>query len=98
MQRDQPGIANVVISADMKLLAMSEMTYVKLYDFPSRKLLALIRGPNDVRLSSSHPTATGMCFSPDSKRLAIGTYLDIIQLWGLGLLRERLEQLGLDWN
>lgn len=98
LRRDQPGFANVAISPDMKLLAISEMTHVKLYDFSSRQLLALLRGPNDVQLSSSHPSAAAICFSPDCKLLAIGTYQDIIQLWDLRLLRERLLQLGLDWD
>lgn len=71
LRRDQPGFANVAISPDMKLLAISEMTHVKLYDFSSRKLLALLRGPNDVRLSSSHPSAAAICFSQTANYLPL---------------------------
>ncbi|MEZ6136661.1 MAG: serine/threonine-protein kinase [Pirellulaceae bacterium] len=98
LRRDQPGYANVAISLDMKLLAITDMSYVKLYNFSTKELLAILRGPNDVQLSTLHPNAAAICFSPNARFLAVGTYQDLIQLWDLDLVQTNLQQLGLDWE
>lgn len=97
IQRDTPGYANVAFSPDMKLVAITEMRDTRLFDFSSKRLLAVLHGPRDSQRSTSHPGAAAIRFSPDSNLLAIGTYDDSIELWDLALIRTKLASLDLDW-
>ncbi len=40
---------------------------------------------------------TWLAFSSDNRQLAVATTQDLVQLWDLEFLRQRLAQLGLDW-
>jgi serine/threonine protein kinase/WD40 repeat protein len=76
------------------------------------RLLALAHGRNLIHLHDAAPPwqhlaaletpgvkdLTGLALSPDGSRLAAVTAGDILGVWDLGRLRERLAALGLDWD
>jgi len=39
-----------------------------------------------------------LCFRPDGEQLAVGCANGILQLWDLRRIRERLAEMGLDWE
>jgi WD40 repeat protein len=75
------------------------------------KVLAIAHSRHDVRLIE---TATGrelatlaapelhditwLCFRPDGEQLAVACANRILQLWDLRRIRERLAEMGLDWE
>jgi tetratricopeptide (TPR) repeat protein len=93
IQRETHGAPEIVaFSADGGLMALTleSRSAVKLFDTASWEHLAT--------LASSHPRSiVALCFSPDGSQLAAASGGDAVQLWDLGLLRQELGRLGLDW-
>ncbi|MCA9138761.1 MAG: WD40 repeat domain-containing protein, partial [Planctomycetales bacterium] len=97
MSRGDFGYPNVAFSNDMKLMAISEMYHVNLYDFATQQLVAQLHGPGGLQLSTVNPAAAALEFSRDGRFLAVGTLEDAVLLWDLKQLRSDLRELGLDW-
>src|SRR4029077_19470295 len=78
---------------------------------PDGKMLAITRSPREVELldpasgwaeiatlqAPDPKMLTWLRFSPDASKL-VATSDDVIQLWDLRLIRERLVPMKLDWN
>jgi WD40 repeat protein/Flp pilus assembly protein TadD len=75
------------------------------------KLLALTPGPSVVQLidpATGRPVARleasdsdpvwCVAFSPEGSRLAVGTTAGNVRVWDLRWVRQRLKELGLDWD
>jgi WD40 repeat protein len=81
----------LVFSPDSKLLAVAcTMNEVKLLRTDTFQQVAVLAAPEPqliLRLS----------FSPDGTRLAVAAG-DLVQMWDLRAVRERLQELGLDWE
>jgi WD40 repeat protein len=93
LARDQvvelPGPA--CFSPDGRLLAMTRTPHVvKLVDADTGDEVATLSLPQTA-------TLTLMCFSQDGSRLVAGGS-DAIHVWDLRRIRERLADMGLDWN
>lgn len=97
LPREDLGLGNAAFTEDMRYLAVSEMYHVNLYEFPSLKLVARLRGPRGLQLSGANPSAAAMQFSPDGHFLAVGTFHNTTLVWNLKLVRKHLAGWSLDW-
>jgi WD40 repeat protein len=74
------------------VLAVGEfLRGVRLIDPATGADLALLEAPDD-------NSTTWLCFSPDGGQLAAATDNHTIHLWDLRSIRDRLKELGLDWD
>jgi WD40 repeat protein len=95
---DVPGFTQVAFSSDMRLMAVTSLHEVTLYEPATFDVLAVLSPPRETQLSASYPEgASALCFSPDSSRLAVGSVDGTIYVWDLRRIREQLAQMGLDW-
>jgi WD40 repeat protein len=95
---DGPGFTQVAFSSDMRLLAVTSLHQITLYNPATFNVLAVLSPPRETQLSASYPEgASGLCFSPDGSRLAVGSVDGTIYVWDLRCIREQLAPMGLDW-
>jgi WD40 repeat protein len=95
---DGPGFTQVAFSSDMRLLAVTSLHQVTLYDPATFDALAMLSPPREAQLSASYPEgASALCFSLDASRLAVGSVDGTIFVWDLRRIREQLARMGLDW-
>jgi eukaryotic-like serine/threonine-protein kinase len=81
-----------VFSADSALLALEPVHGVI-------SLLDPVSGQEKARLEDPNQSGAGFVFTPDGTRLlAISNDTHAIHLWDLRLIRQRLAELGLDWD
>jgi WD40 repeat protein len=71
-------------------IALSE-SVVQLIDPPSGRPLARLQPPDADRIN-------WLAFTPDGSQLAVATAANVIRLWNLRLIREQLQEIGLDWD
>lgn len=84
------GHAPLAFRRDGRLLAVARTPQaVQLVDPDSGEELATLTAPD-------RHLITGLCFSPDGRRLAAATEDHVVQLWDLEKLRERLAAAGLE--
>jgi WD40 repeat protein len=92
IRRQQRETTALVFNADGSVLAVAEMLHgIRLVDPATGRDLAFLEAPED-------NTTTGLCFSPDGTRLAAASDNHTIHLWDLRAIRERLQELDLDWQ
>jgi WD40 repeat protein/tRNA A-37 threonylcarbamoyl transferase component Bud32 len=87
------GTILVAFSADSKLLAAGTGSgVIRLVDPNTGTEYARLEDPDQDR-------ANWIGFSPDGTRLVTTNYnRELVHVWNLGLIREELAALGLDWN
>jgi WD40 repeat protein len=96
---DVPSFTQVAFSSDMRLVAVTSLHQVTLYDPATFDVLAVLSPPRETQLSASYPEgASGLCFSPDGSRLAVGSVDGTIYVWDMRRIRELIVQMGLDWD
>jgi WD40 repeat protein len=77
-------------SPDSQMLAVDDLdSTVRLLRAGTWEELGSLPGPKLIRQP---------CFSPDSTQLALPSEKSGVELWDLRQLRQRLAELGLDWN
>lgn len=82
----------VAFSGDAALLAVVQQRHhVELHHVGGWQLATALIPPDP-------QVVTWLAFSPDDRQLAVATSQDLVQLWDLHVLRQRLAELGLDWN
>jgi WD40 repeat protein/serine/threonine protein kinase len=82
----------VAFAGDGRLLALAHArNLIHLYDAGTWQHLACLETPGQ-------KDVTGLALSPDGSRLAVLTADGVLGLWDLRRLRERLVDLGLDWD
>jgi WD40 repeat protein/tRNA A-37 threonylcarbamoyl transferase component Bud32 len=82
----------LAFSTDGKLLAIAHsLREVHLIETATGRELATLTAPEP------HPVAW-LCFRPDGEQLAVACGNRILQLWDLRRIRERLAEMGLDWE
>lgn len=98
IDRQEFGVGNVGFSPDMRLMALTELATVRLFDVQTRTQLATLTGPRNADISTSHMFgACDLCFSSDGTRLAVGTRKNSVEVWNLPVLHASLKELGLGW-
>lgn len=98
IDRQEFGVGNIAFSPDMRLMALTELSTVRLFDVATRTQLATLTGPRNADVSTSHMFgACDLCFSTDGTRLAVGTRQNSVEVWNLRLLQAGLKELGLGW-
>jgi signal transduction histidine kinase len=86
---DLPSFA--AFSSDSRLVAViKQLNRVELFETDTWQPVAAL-SPPDPQL------VNWISFNPGSQLLAVATRGDIIQMWNLAAIRERLDSLGLDW-
>ena len=88
-QAGYPGHA--AFRSDGKVLAIS-------YDWGATLLLDPATGERLAMLESPTPIRGCFAFRPDGSHLYVSTIRGDVYDWNLGLLREKLRELGLDWR
>jgi WD40 repeat protein len=84
--------ATMAFSRDGKIFAGTHSrNAVRLFDAKSGQILADLEAP-DAKM------VTGLGFNADGTELAAGEGLGVVHIWDLRLIRERLANLGLDWD
>lgn len=84
--------APVAFSPDGRWLAMAwSRTVARLYEVATMRELVTLECPLPFIIS-------GFAFDPARRYLAVSTEGHVTHLWDLTLLRERLSELGLDWE
>jgi WD40 repeat protein len=79
-------------SDDGKVLAAADAPdEVKLFDPNTGRVYATLSVPGGLRLGS-------LCYSPDGSRLAVNTADDLVHVWDLRRIRQRLAAMSLDWD
>src|SRR5205823_14016450 len=88
-----PGIHLPTYSPDGRILAVcrSSRRAVHLLDAKTFEEFARLEAP-DVQ------PICALGFSPDGSRLAVACATRVVQLWDLRAVRQRLADLGLDWD
>jgi WD40 repeat protein/tRNA A-37 threonylcarbamoyl transferase component Bud32 len=82
----------LAFSTDGKILAIAHSyREVRLIETASGRELATLAAPEP------HPVRW-LCFRPDGEQLAVACEKGVLQLWHLRRLRQRLTELGLDWD
>lgn len=92
--RDPPGKMgrNVAFTSDGRLCALAfTTTLVKLVEPTTGREIATLEA------TPAH-VITDLCFSPSGDRLVAATAGHVIQVWDLRRLRDRLRDMGLDWD
>jgi serine/threonine protein kinase/WD40 repeat protein len=93
--RREPGgvtVGSAAFSPDSKILAIAfSGSVVRLIDVATNRPLARLQPPDA-------DTIAWLAFSPDGSQLAVATGADVIRLWDLRSIRERLKEIGLDWD
>jgi WD40 repeat protein/serine/threonine protein kinase len=98
LKLEAPGFTQVALSDDMRLLAVTSLNQVRLFDPATCEPLATLTPPREVQLSASYPEgASAICFSRDASRLAVGSIDGTIFVWDMHRIRNQLLQMGLDW-
>jgi hypothetical protein len=86
------GAGPLAFSTDGKILAIAHSyREVRLIETASGRELATLAAPEP------HPIRW-LCFRPDGEQLAVACEKGILQLWDLRRLRQRLTEIGLDWD
>jgi WD40 repeat protein len=94
LRRDYAGYSSVfpAFSVQGGLVAVAHSKdEITLLDSVGGKELATFAGPGGDELDC-------LCLSSDGRRLAAGTHNGLIQIWDLVRLRNRLSELGADWE
>jgi WD40 repeat protein len=92
-RRDTPGAPGpLAFSRDGRVLALTRTAReVALVDPATGQELAALAPPDSGAIS-------WLSFSPDGGRLAVATVDQVVYLWDLGLIRQQLAALNLDWD
>jgi WD40 repeat protein len=86
------GAGPLAFSTDGKILAIAHsFQEVRLIETASLRELATLAAPEP------HPIRW-LCFRPDGEQLAVACEKGVLQLWDLRRLRQRLTEIGLDWD
>jgi WD40 repeat protein len=86
------GPGPLAFSTDGKILAIVHpFCEVRLIETASGRQLATLAAPEP------HPIRW-LCFRPDGEQLAVACEKGVLQLWDLRRLRQRLTEIGLDWD
>src|SRR5262249_41249726 len=97
VDREQPHLLPrpLAFAPDGRLLALARSTTeVQLYDLtPDGRIAQVARLP-----SPAPQLISALSFSPDGSQLAVATEAGSVELWDLRRIRERLTDLGLDWD
>ena len=89
-RRDAPS--TMAFSRDGSMLALIDpQTVVRLVDSASGRELATLEAHNGREISS-------LAFSPDARWLAVADGSDSLHVWDLRAIRQRLANLGFDWE
>jgi signal transduction histidine kinase len=87
---DLPNVA--AFTGDSRLMAIvKQLNRVELFDTGTWEQTATLTPPDPQLVN-------WMAFSPGDQMFAIATRGDVLQLWNLASIRERLTPLGLDWT
>ncbi len=87
---DLPNLA--VFSSDSAMLAtVKEMNQVDLIRPDDGRLVMSLTSPDP-------QVVTSLALGPGDRLLAVATSQDVVQLWDLARLQEKLRPLGLDWT
>jgi WD40 repeat protein len=77
---------------DSRMLAITRSRWmVQLIETATGQEIATLSAPDPQHINS-------LCFSPDGDLLAVATKNHAVQLWDLRLIRQRLQEMGLDWD
>jgi len=91
--REDPGFAGpLAFSRDGQIAAITSTRFtVQLIDMATMEPLARLESP-----APQHQS--WLCFSPDGTLLAAASENHTIEVWDLRLMRQRLAEMGLDWD
>ncbi len=82
----------LALTIDGKILAIAHsLRDVRLIETETGRELATLSAPEP------HPIHW-LCFGPDGNQLAVVCENRLLQLWDLRRIRERLAEMGLDWE
>jgi WD40 repeat protein len=82
----------LAFTPDGKILAIAHsLREVRLIETATGRELATLSAPEP------HPISW-LCFRPDGEQLAVACGDRVLQLWDLRRIRERLAEMGLDWE
>jgi WD40 repeat protein len=91
----EPGsdmVASMTFSRDGRLFAGTHhRNVVRLYDAVNGQPLADLEAPNSKFVSS-------VAFNPDGTQLMACESSDALRVWDLRMIREKLADMGLDWQ
>jgi WD40 repeat protein len=86
------GPGPLAFSTDGKMLAIAHsLREVRLIETTTGRELANLTAPEPYPIR-------WLCFRPDDQQLAIACANNVLQLWDLRRLQERLAEMGLDWE
>jgi WD40 repeat protein len=99
LAKNTSGFTAVAYSPDMRLLALTQQEDILLLDANTGEEIATLTPPRKIDLRSDSPEGTAaIAFSPDGTQLAVGSRGGLIFLWDLGMIREQLAAMNLDWS
>jgi WD40 repeat protein len=82
----------LAFTSDGKILAIADsLRNVRLIDTETGRELATLAAPEP------YPTHW-LCFRADGEQLAVACPNGVLRLWDLRRIRERLAEIGLDWE